>query len=87
MVLMKKIEKQKIEESKDIEKERKKFINNAEKNKKDKKWTRMLLRIRSDFLEHIDESIKDKLNSTRTSWILETIQERIKKESKRKENG
>lgn len=84
---MKKIEKQKIEESKDIEKERKKFINNAEKNKKDKKWTRMLLRIRSDFLEHIDESIKDKLNSTRTSWILETIQERIKKESKRKENG
>jgi transposase len=84
MVLMRKVEKNEEEDSKELEKKRQKFISNAEKKKASKDWVRMLLRIRSDFIEYIDESIKDKLNATRTSWILETIQERIQKERKKK---
>lgn len=65
------------------------FIENIEleeliDKKSKKEWMRILLRIKSDFIDYIDESIKDELNATRTSWILETIQERIKRESKRK---
>jgi transposase len=84
MVLMRKVEKNEEEDSKELEKKRQKFISNAEKKKVSKDWVRMLLRIRSDFIEYIDESIKDQLNSSRTSWILETIQERIQREKKRK---
>lgn len=84
MVLMRKVEKNKEEDLEELEKKRQKFILNAEKKEEKKEWVRMLLRIKSEFIEYIDESIKDKLNATRTSWILETIQERIQKEKKRK---
>lgn len=88
MAFMKKIEKP-ISQEIDIEKEREKFISNAErKEPKEKKyqWVKMLLRVRDDFVKHIDEQIKDKIGATRTSWILEAIQEKMRRENKRKEN-
>ncbi len=84
MVLLRKIEKKEESDSEDLEKKRQEFISNAEKRKLKKEWVKLLLRIKTDFIEYIDESIKDKINATRTSWILETIQERIQKERKRK---
>lgn len=51
---------------------------------KKEKWTRMLLRIRTDALIDIDKLISNRMGITRTSWILEAIQEKIKREEKRK---
>lgn len=84
MVMMKKMEKPKFEDSEDLEKERQRFISKAEKKKDKMEWVRILLRIRGDFIEYIDESIEGELNATRTSWILKTIQDRIKKEQNKK---
>lgn len=84
MVLMRKIQKNEEKDSEELERKRQQFISNAEKKKVNKEWIKILLRIRNDFIEYIDESIKGKINATRTSWILETIQERIQREKKRK---
>lgn len=48
-------------------------------NKKEKEWMHFLLRIKTEAMEKIDEEIKDRMGMTRTAWILETIQERLRK--------
>lgn len=69
-----------------IEIERKKVIANAEKKEKSKEWTKMLLRVKNEFLNQIDMLIEDEIGMNRTIWILEAIQEKIKRENKRKLN-
>lgn len=80
MVFMKKIT--------NFEKAREKFIAGAapeeeavvNKNENEKEWTRILLRIRVDAITQIDSLIKDRMAMTRTSWILQVIEDRIKEE-------
>ena len=43
-------------------------------------WTRVLLRIRSNILEEIDRLVLDRMGMTRTGWMLEAIQEKLRKE-------
>ncbi len=44
-------------------------------------WTKVLLRIRSNILDEIDQLVLDRMGMTRTGWILEAIQEKLKKEN------
>lgn len=44
-------------------------------------WTRLLLRIRTNVLETIDGLVQDRMGMTRTGWILEAIQEKLKREN------
>lgn len=82
--------KQSKKESKQIEDvseiQRRKVIANAEKKVKNNEWTKFLLRIKPEFLEQIDLLIDGEIGMNKTVWILEAIQEKIKREFKRKEN-
>lgn len=44
-----------------------------------KEWTEFCLRIRTSTLEDIAKIIEERAGISKTGWILETIQERIKK--------
>lgn len=46
-----------------------------------KKWTNFNLRIREDLLKQIDGVLEDRVGISKTGWILEAIQEKIKKDS------
>jgi hypothetical protein len=89
MAFLKKIEKPKVE---DIEEAREKFINggglvlsDVEEMQKKDEWTRLVLRIRTDAVEQIDNLIKDRMGVTRTGWILQAIEEKLKR-SKKEDN-
>jgi metal-responsive CopG/Arc/MetJ family transcriptional regulator len=41
------------------------------------------LRIKTEAMEKIDEAIKNRIGITRTTWILEAIHEKLKKENKK----
>lgn len=87
MAFLKKIEKPKVESDADLEKKREKFISGgglviadvANKESDEEKWLKILLRIRSDLVDEIDTLIKNRVGLTRTGWILEAIQEKIKR--------
>ena len=55
----------------------------ADKVKKPKSnaWTKFCLRIKEDALERIDNAVSEKMGGNRTSWILEAIDEKLKRES------
>lgn len=78
MVFMKKVSKSKQE---NLEKLREEFIAKADKSSIKNEWMRILLRIKSDDVQQIDEEIKSRMGMTRTSWILEAIQEKLQKEA------
>lgn len=85
MGFMKKIENKNIEEA------REKFISGGglvqsdviqiknEPTIKKEEWTKLILRIRFDVLEEIDELVLKRMGLTRTAWILEAIQEKLRK--------
>ncbi len=43
-------------------------------------WVIFSLRIRTDLLEKIDNRLHNRLGMKKTSWILEAIQEKLKRE-------
>lgn len=43
-----------------------------------KRWITFNLRIREDLLEEIDHVLEDRLGISKTGWILEAIQEKLK---------
>jgi hypothetical protein len=47
--------------------------------KSKEEWTKILIRIRSNILEEIDQLVLDRMGMTRTGWILEAIQEKLAK--------
>lgn len=49
-----------------------------EKNKK-KEWINFCLRVRTDMLEQIDEILDERVGISKTGWILEAIQEKLKR--------
>lgn len=85
MVLLRKVSKKEPDE-KEIEEYLEKGGLVAADIVKKEKWMRMLLRIRSDAIIDIDKLISNRMGITRTSWILEAIQEKIKRESKKRDN-
>jgi hypothetical protein len=50
----------------------------AADKEKPKKWVNFTLRIRSDLLEKIDKELESRVGMSKTSWILEAIQEKLK---------
>lgn len=53
-------------------------------DKTDKKaWKLFQLRLRNDIEENIDKLLHDRIGMSKTAWILEAIQEKIKRD----ENG
>lgn len=44
----------------------------------EKKWTHINLRVPTNMLEDIDTLLEDRVGITRTGWILEAIQEKLK---------
>jgi hypothetical protein len=80
MTVMKKINK--IKNDQDLEKSRQNVIEAAEK-KADlptkKEWMHFLLRMKTSWAEQIDEVIKSRIGITRTTWILEAIQDKLKR--------
>lgn len=55
----------------------------ADKARNEKKYYFLNLRIHNVLNEKIDEALNDRLGTSKTAWILEAIQEKIK----RHENG
>lgn len=53
-----------------------------QKMKRSKKFTKFLLRISEETLDSIDKEVLDREGMTKTGWILEAIQEKLKKDRK-----
>lgn len=74
MVVKKKLE---------LHKEREEFIARgghviADIIPKEKNWMLFSLRIKCSMLEHIERLLEDRPGMTKTGWILEAVQEKIK---------
>jgi hypothetical protein len=54
---------------------------NEDQKKQTIKWCSLHLRLPEVFLEKIDEVLKNRFSISRTAWILEAIQEKLKKEN------
>ena len=68
---------------KDLESRRKQFIENAAYScsEKNDTWKNINLRITSQMIDEIDGIIQnERIGMNRTSWILEAIQEKLKRE-------
>lgn len=50
----------------------------ADELHKKKEWTNFCLRIRMDLFHEIDEFLEKRVGLSKTAWILEAIQEKIK---------
>lgn len=48
-------------------------------SQEEKKWTHINLRIPKDMLKHIDSLLEERVGITRTGWILEALQEKMKR--------
>lgn len=48
-------------------------------------WKTIALRIPIEIFEAVDEKVKERAALTRTAWILEAIQQKLKAESKKDE--
>lgn len=44
-------------------------------------WKMINIRVRADLLLEIDQELKDRIGIKRTAWILEAIQEKLKKKT------
>lgn len=44
-----------------------------------KEWTNFTLRIKNDMLREIDEAMQDTVGISKTGWILQAIQEKLRK--------
>lgn len=82
MSVRKKLEKSKIEKV-DVDA----LIEKGAKVKEDrieesKKWTYMNLRIAVFMLKKVDEAVSETVGITRTGWILQAINEKLKNEGK-----
>jgi len=53
------------------------------KNKSKDTWHLFSLRIRQDLLDEIDDVLEKRVGISKTAWILEAIQQKLK----RKDNG
>lgn len=49
----------------------------SEKNKKE--WVNFCLRIQKEMLEDIDKILENRVGISKTGWILEAIQEKLKR--------
>ncbi len=59
----------------------KSYINMEDKDSEDKKvWLHFTLRIRKDLLEDIEKVLEKRIGISKTAWILEAIQEKLKTE-------
>lgn len=45
-----------------------------------KEWTNFVIRIRKDLLFRVDKILEERIGMSKTAWILEAIQEKLKKE-------
>ena len=50
-----------------------------DKVEENKKWTIINLRLPTNMLGDVDEEVKERIGMTRTGWILEAIQEKLKR--------
>lgn len=53
----------------------------ADKTEDKKGWTHFTLRIRKDLSADIDEVLEHRVGISKTGWILEAIQEKLRKET------
>lgn len=53
----------------------------ADETEKKKKWINHTLRIRKDLLLQIDIALEHRIGLTKSAWILEAIQEKLKRDS------
>ena len=51
----------------------------ADIEKKQKRWKIFNLRISEDMLEQVDKAVEESVGITRTGWVLQAIQEKLKK--------
>lgn len=51
----------------------------ADKMSEKKEWVNFTLRIRKDIVKKIDIALEDRIGISKTAWILEAIQEKLKK--------
>lgn len=57
-----------------------KVVNAGGKVKSDNKgWSNFNLRIRDDMVTGIEEELENRIGLTKTGWILEAIQEKLKR--------
>lgn len=49
--------------------------------KRKAQWTNLCLRITSNMVNHIDLLLEDRIGISRTAWILEAIQEKLKRDT------
>lgn len=49
-------------------------------NNASKEWTTLSLRITKDTLNNVDQKVEKRLALSRTAWILEAIQEKLRNE-------
>lgn len=67
---------------KDIELERRRIIDrggsSAEDYKEKSEWKNICLRIPKEMVTEIDKVVKENIGFTRTSWILQTLQQKLK---------
>ena len=64
----------------EVRQKREKFINGAEfvaPNIPKKQWSRIVLRIRRADIIEIDAIVEHRMGWTRTSWILQAIEEKL----------
>jgi len=67
----------------EIDVQRKKIIEKGgdESRDKNKKWTTICLRIPIEMVLDIDSLIEEKMLPSRTAWILQTLNEKIREEN------
>ena len=85
MPIREKIEKPKI----DMNKLREKVISRgghvtADMEENKKKWMNFCLRIKVEMLDQIDKIVEERAGISKTGWILEAIQEKLKACDERK---
>lgn len=49
--------------------------------KRSNEWTNFTLRIKLDMLEDIDEALEETVGISKTGWILQAIQEKLKRKN------
>lgn len=53
-----------------------------EVKEKDNPWAHVLLRISKEMLQEVDKCVSNRVGISRTGWLLEAIDEKIKREQK-----
>lgn len=87
MTIKRPIVKENIEKSEEnLEKARENFIRGGgqvsadiKKEASKEEWSRIVLRIKTEAIMQIDAMIEDTMGMTRTGWILQAIEEKLKK--------